>query len=37
MTRAKARKLKAGKFFRTANKTKKLNLGVQPPRGGFRF
>lgn len=37
MTKRKARRLKAGKFFRTANKTKKINLGVKPPRGGFRF
>lgn len=37
MKRSKARRLKAGKFFTTANKTKKINLGVKPPRGGFRF
>lgn len=37
MTKRKARRLKARKFFKTANKTKKINLGVRPPRGGFRF
>lgn len=37
MTRRKARRLKAGLFKRTANKTKKINLGAKPPRGGFRF
>lgn len=37
MKKSKARRLKAGKFFRTANQTKKINLGVKPPRGGFRF
>lgn len=37
MTKRKSRKLKRGLFIRTANKTKKLNVGSHPQRGGFRF
>lgn len=37
MTKSKNRALKRGLFIRTANKTKKANGYVNPPRGGFRF
>lgn len=37
MTKRKAKSLKRGLFVKTANKTKKVNLGASTLRGGRRL